>query len=157
METKHRLLNELISNPNKPINMAPDFKKLEKEIIERFEGTIQAHWDKDVDYLLADIGEGFVSMSEAEITHPSVEEQRQRFTDYLNTTTFTEYKSLMQPEIEFSEDASTAWGSFKVKVTGETLNRDGSKADLNFICAWLWLYRRVNNRLVRVGEISTWK
>jgi hypothetical protein len=137
--------------------MGPDLEKLEKEIVDRFEGMIQAHWDKDVDYLLEDIGEGFFSISEAEITYPTLKEQRQKFTDYLNNTTFTEYSSLMKPEIGFSDDASMAWGSFKVKVKGETSNRDRSKTGLDFVCAWLWLFKWVDNRWMRIGEVFTWK
>ncbi len=117
--------------------MVLDFKRLREEIIDRFEGNIQAHWDKDVDYILDDIGDCFFSMSEAEIIYPSRDELRLRFIKYLDNTTFTEYSSLMKPDIGFSDDGSTAWGSFKVKVNGETVNENGSKEKLDFVCAWL--------------------
>jgi hypothetical protein len=132
--------------------MKPDYDALRSEIIERFEANIQAHWDKDVDFIIDDLGEGFFSMSEAEITYPSKEDQRKRFTEYLNATTFTEYRSISEPEIGFSDDGSTAWGNFRVRVAGV---RDGQ--EFSFDCAWLWLYRRIENRWMRIGEVSTWK
>ena len=129
-----------------------DFKMFRKEIIDRFEKNIQAHWDKDVDFITDDLSEGFFIMSEAEVTHPTKEGEIKRFTEYLNTTTFKEYISLGEPEIGFSDDGSIAWGNFKVRVSGKT-----SGEDFNFDCAWLWLYRRVGDRWMRIGEVSTWK
>jgi len=134
-----------------------DFNQLRREILERFEGSIQAHLDKDVDYIVEDLADDFFAISEGEVTHPSRDEQRTRFTRYLSNIVFSEYVSLMKPEVDFSDDGSTAWGRFKVRVKGETVNEDGSRSALGFVCAWLWLYRRVGGRWMRVGEVSTWK
>ena len=132
--------------------MEPDFDALRLEIIDRFEKNIQAHWDKYVDFIVNDLGEDFFSMSEAEITYPSKEEQRKSFTEYLNSTMFTEYTSLSEPEIGFSDDGSIAWGNFKVRVSG-----NNQKGEFSFDCAWLWIYKRVNDSWIRIGEVSTWK
>ena len=132
--------------------MEPDFDALRLEIIDRFEKNIQAHWDKDVEFIIEDLGEGFFSMSEAEITYPTKEDQRTRFTEYLNSTTFTEYTSLSEPEIGFSDDGSIAWGNFKVKVSG--IRGD---SEFNYDCAWLWVFKRISDRWMRIGEVSTWK
>lgn len=129
-----------------------DFEMFRKEIIDRFEKNIQAHWDKDVDFITDDLGEGFFSMSEAEVNHPTKEDQRNSFMKYLNNTTFKEYTSLEEPEIGFSDDGSIAWGNFKVRVRGKTEDKEFS-----FDCAWLWLFRRVDDRWMRIGEVSTWK
>ena len=137
--------------------MSHDFSELRREVLERFEGSIQAHLDKDADYIIGDLSDGFFAISEGEITHPSRDEQRKRFTRYLNNTVFSEYTSLMEPEVEFSDDGSSAWGRFKVRVRGETVNEDGSRSVLDFVCAWLWLFKRVGGRWMRVGEVSTWR
>ncbi len=130
-----------------------DFEIYRKEIIDRFEMNIQAHWDKDVNFIIDDLGEGFFSMSEAEVNYPTKEDQRKQFTSYLNNTTFKEYTSLGEPEIGFSDDASIAWGNFKVRVSGK--GKDDN--EFSFDCAWLWLFRRVGDRWMRIGEVSTWK
>lgn len=125
--------------------------------MDRFEKNIKAHHTGDVDFILEDIGNHFFTISGGEINYPSKEEQRERFTKYLDNTTFTEYRSLMEPEIDFSDDGSCAWGKYRVKVKGETRNMDGSKTVLDFVCAWLWVFKRIGDRWVRVGEVSTWK
>ncbi len=137
--------------------MTPDFDALRKEITDHFEKNIQAHLDKDVAFIIDDLGEDFFSISEAEVTYPTKEDQKNRFTDYLNNTTFTEYSSLGEPEIGFSDDGSIAWGNFKVRVGGKSMKEDGSESKFNSDCAWLWLFRRVGERWMRIGEVSTWK
>lgn len=132
--------------------MSPDFDVLRKEILDRFDDNIQAHLDKDADFIVDDIGEGFFTISEAEIAYPTKKEQQEMFTNYLNSTEFIEYRSLMTPEIDFSDDGSVAWGKFKVRVHGKQ-----GDSEFKFDCAWLWIFRRVNDRWTRVGEVSTWK
>ena len=133
------------------------FEDARKMLIERFEENIKAHLNKDVDFILADQAAGFWVMQEGEITYPTLEEQRTRFTNYLENTTFHEYSSSMIPEIEFSEDGKSAWGKYRVRVSGETTNPDGSKNAIDFVCAWVWLYRLIDGRWLRVGEVSTWR
>ena len=128
---------------------------LREELLDRFYRNIQAHWDKDVEFIVDDLGEGFFSISGGEITHPPKEEQWAGFTRYLNNTTFSEYASLMEPEIGFSDDGSIAWGNYKIKVKGEMRREDGSKREFDVVYAWLWLFRRVDNRWMRIGEVST--
>ena len=137
--------------------MNPNFDQLQQELIDRFEKNIQAHHNKDVEFIIEDLGEEFFVMSQGDINQPSKEDQREQFTKYLNNTTFSEYTSLMEPKIEFSDDGSVAWGKYRVKVKGETIQEDGSKSSLDFVCAWLWIFRRQGDKWIRVGEVSTWR
>lgn len=126
-------------------------------MLDRFKKNIQAHHNRDVEFIIDDLGENFFAMSQGAINYPSKEYQREQFTRYLNNTKFSEYTSLMEPEIDFSEDGSVAWGKYRVKVKGETIREDGSKNTLDFVCAWLWIFRREKDRWIRVGEVSTWR
>ena len=139
------------------LDLSPDFDEMRRELLERFKKNIEAHFENDVEFIISDLHEDFFSMSGGEITHPTKEEQRERFTKYLNNTTFSEYSSLMEPEINFSDDGSVAWGKYRVKVRGETVNENGSISQLDFVCAWLWLFKRVDDKWMRIGEVSTWK
>jgi len=44
----------------------------------------------------------------------------------------------------------------QVKVEGRTVD-DGSERDLDFTCAWITLYRRRGDKLIQLGEISSFK
>ena len=132
-------------------------ERLREELLDLHKKSIQAHFEKNVEYLLHDLSPDFFVISKAEIAHPSVEEQRITFTDYLTQTTFNEYRDLVDPEIGFSDDNSLAWINVKVKVSGTRRNDDGSSEPIDFTCAWLTLYRWVENRWLRLGEVSTWR
>ncbi len=134
-----------------------DFEKLKQEILDHHRRAIQAHWDKDVEYLTQDMSEGFFSVTDGEIRHPGKAKVRATLTDYLTRTTFTEYRDLVEPEIGFSDDGSVAWANVQVKVSGERRDDDGTRRPMDFVCAWLTLYRRVGDRWLRLGEASTWK
>ena len=135
----------------------PDTDKLREELLEHHNRSIKAHFEKNVEYLLHDLSQDFFAISNAEIMHPTAEEQRENFTDYLTHTSFSEYRDLVEPEIGFSDDSSLAWMNVKVKVSGTRVNDDGSTRPVNFICAWLTLYRREGDRWLRLGEVSTWR
>ncbi len=135
----------------------PDTEKFREELLEHHRRSIQAHFEKNVEYLINDLSPDFFAISNAEITHPTVEEQRENFTDYLTNTTFSEYHDLVEPEIGFSDDCSLAWMNVKVKVSGTRVNDDGSSRPVDFTCAWLTLYKRDGDRWLRLGEVSTWR
>jgi hypothetical protein len=119
----------------------PDFDKLRSEILEIHKQEIEAHLNKDVNFFVHNISENYVSVSKGEIRKPSIDEIRSQFSDYLNNTTFVEYRDLQEPIIEFSDDGSVAWSIVRVKVAGIRAMNDGTERELDFICAWITLYR----------------
>jgi hypothetical protein len=135
----------------------PDFDKLKSEITALHEAEIKAHWKKDVDFLIRDISDEYLSVSNGEIHNQTVEEIKNSFTSYLNNSDFSEYKDLREPIIGFSKDGSLAWAIFQIKVTGKHQMTDGSEGDLDFTCAWMTLFERQDDRWIRLTDVSTFK
>ena len=77
--------------------------------------------------------------------------------DYINNTTFYEYKDLQDPIIGFSDDYSTAWIICQLKVSGDRKLEYGTIRKIDFTCAWLTLYKRENDRWITLTEVSTFK
>jgi hypothetical protein len=135
----------------------PDFHLLRSEILDLHTATIDAHWDKDVDFFVQDISEEYFSVGNGEIRHPTKEEMRSEFSSYLNNTTFTEYRDLREPIISFSKDGSLAWSIVQVKVAGSRTRDDGGEREMDFTCAWITLYERRGDGWIRLGEVSNFK
>jgi len=135
----------------------PGFDKLRSEILELHQQAIEAHLNRDVDFFVHNISENYLSVSKGEIRKPSKDEIRSQFSNYLNNTTFVEYRDLQEPIIEFSDDGSVAWSIVRVKVAGIRTMNDGTERELDFICAWITLYRRQNDKWIRLGEVSSFK
>jgi hypothetical protein len=130
---------------------------VEAEVLDLHKAMIDAHWNKDVDFFLQGLSDDFVSVSSGEIHSPTREEVRERFGDYLNNTTFSEYRDLREPMIGVSRDGSMAWSLVQVKVAGKRTMDDGSERDLDFVCAWITIYEREGDAWVRRAEVSTFR
>ncbi|MFX1511498.1 MAG: hypothetical protein ACFFCQ_02825 [Promethearchaeota archaeon] len=137
--------------------MNPDYKALRAEILALHKKLIDAHWDKNVNFFIQNLSNNYLSVSNGDIRTPTKGEIRAQFTNYLNNTTFEEYKDLREPIIGFSKDGSMAWSIVQVKVKGRRTMDDGSARDLDFICAWITLYERQGEKWIRLGEVSTFK
>ena len=70
---------------NKLTYKRKNFELLRNELLEKHRRSIQAHIDKDVEYLIQDLSPNFFAISDAEITYPSKEDEHKKFTEYLNT------------------------------------------------------------------------
>ncbi len=135
--------------------MNPDFKVLKSEILALHRRNIDAHLNKNVDIYIQDISENYLSVSNGEIHKPTIEEIKAQFTNYLNNTTFKEYKDLCESIIGFSDDGSLAWSIGQVK--GKCSMVDGSEKELDFICAWITLFKQLDDKWIRLGDVSTFK
>ncbi|MFW9993326.1 MAG: nuclear transport factor 2 family protein [Candidatus Odinarchaeota archaeon] len=137
--------------------MKPDFKALRSGILAHHNALIEAHLNKDVDFFVQYVSEDYLSVSHGEISTQTREEIKSQFTDYLSNTVFTEYKDLREPVIGFSDDGSMAWCIAQIKVKGKRTMDDGSERDLDFICAWISLYKRQDDKWICLGEVSSFK
>jgi hypothetical protein len=137
--------------------MNSNLESLKAEIRDLHRITIDAHWEKDVDFFVRDLAEGYFSVGGGEIRHPTVEQIRAQFTDYLTSTTFSEYRDLREPIVGISQDGSLAWSLVEVKVAGVRKLADGSERVLDFICAWITLYQREGDKWLRMGEVSSFR
>lgn len=127
-----------------------DFKTLKKELVALHKKEIEAHFTKDVDFLLKNISSDFMSVNGGKITFPTLEEMRESFTMYLDKTEFTKYVDLCDPIIGFSGDGSIAWSTVQIRVEGK--NNDENVA---FTCAWITLYKRIEKSWTKFTEVSS--
>ena len=135
----------------------PDFNKLRSEILDLHKTTIDAHWKKDISFFTKDISDNYFSVGNGEIQHKPKKEITEQFTNYLNNTTFSEYRDLQEPIIGFSKDGSLAWSIVKVKIAGNRKMNDGAERELDFTCAWITLYEKQEDKWIRLGEVSSFK
>jgi len=132
-------------------------ERIRSEILGLHQALIGAHMNKDMAFFVRDISADYMSISNGEIRRPTKEEIRAQFESYLNNTTFTEYRDLCEPIVGCSKDGSVAWSIVQVKVAGQRTMDDGTVRDLDFICAWITLYERQNERWIRLLEVSSFR
>lgn len=128
---------------------------LKSEILDFHKKFIDDHLTKNIDSFIEDYAEDYIFVAHGEINHPSEEEFKESFSNYLNSTVFSEYRDLDEPIIGFSKDGSLAWSIVKVKVAGSQNLEDGSQNDFDVTYAWITLYERQGDKWIRTIEVST--
>ncbi len=128
-----------------------------EQLLALHQKVIQAHFDADVDGWLEMETAEYISANRGVISYPSKEERRAGRTPYLQTTTFTEYRDVVDPVVKVSVDGTLGWVIVQVKVTGVQQAGDGEERPLSFESAWIELYEKKNGRWLCVGNVSNMK
>jgi len=134
-----------------------DKDELIGEILAIHQNLIRAHLEKNPGFFIQNLSDNFVSVKDGDILHPGIEEIQAKMNDYINNTTFSEYKDLQEPVIGFSRDGTVAWSIVQVLVQGERKLDDGTFRNIDFTCAWMTIYRKVKNEWVVEAEVSTFR
>jgi len=119
--------------------------------------VIQAHRESNPGLLFEDVSEDFVQANRGVITSPTIDERRARFASYLGSTTFAEYRDLVEPVVKVSKDGTLGWVIVQVKARGVQTTDAGKKEPLEFVSAWIELYEKRDGRWISVGNLSNFK
>ena len=119
--------------------------------------VIQAHRESNPGLLFEDVSEDFVQANRGVITSPTIDERRARFASYLGSTTFAEYRDLVEPVVKVSKDGTLGWVIVQVKARGVQTTDTGKKEPLEFVSAWIELYEKRDGRWISVGNLSNFK
>lgn len=133
-----------------------DFEREKAALLEIHQQHRQAHFNTDVDLLLAHSGDEFISVSNGEISRSTPAEQRGFFEDYFKGATYQEWDDLEPPIVRISDDASMAWMIVRTRVR-RTTRREGSEElrELQFVYAGIMTYKKQNGRWVQEANVST--
>ncbi|MCP3981786.1 MAG: hypothetical protein GY716_20990 [bacterium] len=129
-----------------PLHEQPDDREI---LLRMHRDVLRFHVENDLDGWMAHESEHYVSANGGEITHPSIAERRARLQPYLDATTFTEYRDLVEPEVRISNDGTLGWVVCQVQVTG-------LQGDDEFTSVWAWieLYEKRDGDWKRIGNVS---
>ncbi len=121
------------------------------------EKVMRAHRQSNVELLLEDEAQEYVVASRGEITHPSLAERRTRLGAYLQRTTFEVYRDVTTPLISVASDGTLGWVVVTVEARGRQATADKTSESLAFTSAWIELYKKIDGRWLRVGNVSNFK
>ncbi|MCB2196211.1 MAG: nuclear transport factor 2 family protein [Bacteroidetes bacterium] len=134
-----------------------DKKKLEQELLDLHQETLDAHLNKNVEFFVRDISEDYFQVHDGEFLHPTKEEIHSMFTHYLNSTEFERYDDLREPMVKVSDDGSLGWTIVQVRLVGEQQLENDSVNKMDYTYAWITLYEREDGKWIRLGEVDNYK
>lgn len=122
------------------------------------EAVLDAHRGGDVELLLADEADTtYVVASRGEVSMPARDDRRARLGPYLDATEFEVYRDLRPPVVEVSDDGTLGWVVVEVEARGVQRTDDDETVPVEFVCAWIELYRKIDGRWMRVGNVSNFR
>ena len=136
---------------------ASDRAKDEAKLLDMHKKVLQYHVDNNLDAWMREESEEYTSANRGTIDHPTVAQRRARLEPYLNSTTFSEYRDLVDPIVKVANDGSIGWIICQVKVAGESTTQSGEKMPFESVWAWIELYEKQDGAWKRVGNVSNRK
>ena len=128
----------------------------EEALLALHENGIDAHRTSNADRLLANAAPDAVIANRGQISRPTLESTRARFSDYLGRTRFTVYRDQVPPVVKVSKDGTLGWVIAQVEAKGE--QRNGERVEpLEFVSAWIELYEKRDGRWVSIGNVSNFR
>ena len=119
--------------------------------------VLRAHLENNLDLLLEDDAPEGTVANRGVVSKSDPAGTRERLGPYLASTTFHEYRDLIEPRVAVSRDGTLGWVIAQVYARGTQRQDGGTQEPLQFTCAWIELYERRNGRWLRVGNVSNFK
>ena len=134
-----------------------DLEKEKAELLRLHNSDREAHFKTDVDRLLENSPEEFISVSRGKISRPSKDDARKMFTGYFREAKYYEWDDVEEPIIRISNDASMAWMITRYRVRRVQKNAAGVEKEEKFVYAGIMTYEKRDGRWVRVANVSTFE
>jgi len=128
-----------------------------ERLLQLHRAVMQAHLDQDVEAILEDEAEGYVVASRGQVDTPTKQQRRDRLGSYLAATNFTVYRDEIEPIVRVSEDGTLGWIIVRVCARGTQITSSGESRPIEFISAWIELYKKGNGHWLRVGNVSNFE
>ena len=129
-----------------------DLEKEKYALIRRHIQDRRAHFDKDIDTLLAGMADEQINIRDGRVSRRSHAEAEDGFTAYFNQVAeFIHWDDLQPPIIQISQDGAMAWMVNQVRLHYRSINDE----ETDLICTWLMVYEKQNGGWVAVANAST--
>jgi hypothetical protein len=115
----------------------------------------RAHFETNVDLLLAHAADQFISVSAGQIFRMTKAEVRAMFEASFREAKYYEWDDLEPPIVRISADASMAWMIVRTTVRRTQSDSSGTQQERSFIYAGIMTYEKQDGRWVRVANVST--
>ncbi len=128
-----------------------------QQLLDAHQKIIQAHLSKDVASWLDLESDNYMSVNRGNISYPTKAERGAQRQPYLEITEFSEYRDLVEPVVEISEDSTLGWLTAQVQATGIQSVPNGDQVSFESTWAWIELYKKQEGQWLCVGNISNAK
>lgn len=127
-----------------------DLERERAALLELHANVRRAHFETDVEQLLANDADEWINVRDAKIVRRRREDDLRMFTEYFDSTTYHEWDDIEPPIVSVSHDASLAWMIVNVRV-----RRTKHGEELRFRYAGIETFEKREGRWIKVVEVGT--
>ena len=127
------------------------------ELLALHQADRRAHFNRDVDAILATIGTDFTYVRDGKINAMSRDDVRKQFTEYFHGAEFSAWDDLDPPIIHISPDGHMGWMIVRVRVAYTKTAADGKKSQDESVIAWMSVYEQHDGKWLDVANASTFE
>jgi hypothetical protein len=139
------------------VQPAADLEREKAELLRLHRAAREAHFKTDVEMLLANSADEFVSVSGGKISRVTRADTRKRFAEYFRGAKYFEWDDAEPPVVSVSRDGSMAWMITRVRVRRTQRDAAGTEREERFVYAGIMTYEKRAGRWVRVANVSTFE
>jgi ketosteroid isomerase-like protein len=124
----------------------------ESELLAVHAADRRAHFERDVDGLLAHVGDEIVDVREGNVRRMTRDELRSRFRDYFAKARFSAWDDLAAPVVHVSPDGRLGWMIVQVQVS---YTEHGKARATDETLAWMSAYEKRNGTWMLTAVTTT--
>lgn len=136
---------------------AANQEKARAELLRVHQSDREAHFKTDIELLLRNAPEEFITVSSGKIHRVTKSDERKHFTGYFKDAKYYEWDDLEEPIIRISRDGSMAWMITRIRVRRTQKSEAGAEREQKFIYAGIMTYEKLDGKWVRVANVSTFE
>ncbi len=131
--------------------------KAKAELLALHQAARRAHFNRDVDAILANMGPEFTFVREGKIRAMSRDDVRKQFTEYFQGAEFSAWDDVDPPIIHVSPDGQMGWMVVRVRVAYTKSDSSGEKLQDESVIAWMSAYEKRDGKWLHIANASTFE
>ena len=131
-----------------------DLEAARQELLQLNETMRTAHLSGDAETIVSISAYPYTKVNSGQISHPTKEENDQRFENYMTTMKLTAWDDLAEPIITISDDATMATVIYRKLLVMSPIDQPDAEP-MEGIYAWQSTYRRTPEGWKQVSDILT--
>ena len=114
-----------------------------------------AHLDGDIETVISVQAYPYTKVNSGRVTHPTADEDAERFTNYLSGMNITAWDDLIEPIITISDDATLATVIYRKRLVMTPVGQGDAAQPFEGIFAWQSTYRRGPEGWKQISDVLT--
>jgi hypothetical protein len=141
----------LVPCPERSFGQSAAQKNGERELLALHQADRRAHFEHDIQELLAGVGGELLDVRDGRINHLSRDAVRKQFAEYFQTAQFIAWDDLEPPIVRVSGDGNMGW----MIITYTEKDKSGKSVVQDAVMAWMSAYEKHNGKWTMTAVTST--